>query len=172
MVKKDSFVSAKVAIVEDSPQKDFGTYAAQGSWTVGCEISARYRVSNPELLLASSLGLANPFALAWELTPLSFVLDWFVSVGDFLNGLGATLGCDFVGGYETHFVRTNGVEFTNNYFPQSRHVGTPPKHKLDAFAMERKVLYQWPKPRVVLNLNFSLNQLASAMALAQQRANI
>jgi hypothetical protein len=47
---------------------------------------------NPDLLLANQLGFVNPLSLAWELVPFSFVLDWFVSVGDFLEGMTARLG--------------------------------------------------------------------------------
>jgi hypothetical protein len=42
-------------------------------------------VSNPNLYLASQLGFVNPAAIAWELVPFSFVVDWFVNVGEFLN---------------------------------------------------------------------------------------
>lgn len=39
------------------------------------EIGARVRVANPNLHLATSLGLVNPAAIAWELVPFSFVID-------------------------------------------------------------------------------------------------
>lgn len=35
----------------------------------------------------SRLGLSNPAVLAWELIPFSFVVDWFVNVGDCLQSL-------------------------------------------------------------------------------------
>jgi hypothetical protein len=34
---------------------------------------------------ANRLGLTNPVLLAWELIPYSFVIDWFIGVGDFLQ---------------------------------------------------------------------------------------
>lgn len=33
----------------------------------------------------------NPFVTAWELVPFSFVVDWFVNVGDWLQSQTATL---------------------------------------------------------------------------------
>lgn len=42
------------------------------------------------LTLLQSLGqfgFTNPAALAWELIPFSFVVDWFLSIGDFLASL-------------------------------------------------------------------------------------
>lgn len=34
-----------------------------------------------------SLGLIDPLSVAWELIPYSFVLDWFVPIGDYLENL-------------------------------------------------------------------------------------
>lgn len=48
--------------------------------------------------LPGSFGLLNPAAVAWELTPLSFVGDWFFSIGDYLNGLDTDLRIQFVSG--------------------------------------------------------------------------
>jgi hypothetical protein len=42
-------------------------------------------VSNPTLWLANSLGIVNPAQVAWQLVPLSFILDWFVNVESFLG---------------------------------------------------------------------------------------
>lgn len=52
---------------------------------VRVELAAEVYVSNPNLRLASQLGLVNPATLAWEVVPFSFVVDWFVPVGSFLN---------------------------------------------------------------------------------------
>lgn len=65
-----------------------GTWAKNNFWTVEkvriqyeCEVA----VSNPTLWLANTLGLVNPVQVAWQLVPLSFVLDWFVNVESFLG---------------------------------------------------------------------------------------
>lgn len=42
-----------------------------------------------------TLGITNPAALVWELTPFSFVIDWFISVGDYLSTLDAFIGKSF-----------------------------------------------------------------------------
>jgi hypothetical protein len=49
-------------------------------------------VSNPWLYLANSLGLVNPVQVAWQVTPLSFVADWFVNVEQFLGTVTDFLG--------------------------------------------------------------------------------
>jgi len=48
-------------------------------------VGADIRVTNPNLYLYASLGLTNPAAIAWELVPFSFVVDWFVGVNSFLE---------------------------------------------------------------------------------------
>lgn len=50
---------------------------------------------------ASSLGLLNPFSVAWEIVPFSFMIDWFLPIGDFLNVMDAALPYSFLGGYMT-----------------------------------------------------------------------
>lgn len=40
----------------------------------------------------SSLGFANPSSLAYELTPFSFVVDWFIPIGNYLNNMDAFNG--------------------------------------------------------------------------------
>lgn len=52
--------------------------------------------------LASSLadvGITNPAVLVWELLPYSFVVDWFLPVGNWLNTFDATVGQEFIAGY-------------------------------------------------------------------------
>jgi hypothetical protein len=58
-------------------------------------------VKNDDVPLAgnlSQMGISNPLMLAWELLPWSFVADWFVPIGAYLNTLDATFGWSFLGG--------------------------------------------------------------------------
>lgn len=55
-------------------------------------IAAKVAVSNHNLFLASQMGFVNPFSVAWELVPFSFVVDWFTNVGQVLGSM-----TDFVG---------------------------------------------------------------------------
>jgi len=50
------------------------------------------------------LGLANPALIAWELVPFSFVFDWFLSVGNYLEGLTALTGVKVIRALESHKV--------------------------------------------------------------------
>lgn len=53
--------------------------------TARASVSGGVLIDNPNLLLANQLGLVNPAGILWEIVPWSFLVDYFVSVGDFLN---------------------------------------------------------------------------------------
>lgn len=80
--------------------EDKSNWPPQAMWSYGykavykCKVrySAHVSVSNPNLALANQLGLINPIATAWELVPYSFVVDWFVNVGQFLNSWSDLIG--------------------------------------------------------------------------------
>lgn len=52
------------------------------------EMKAFFTISNPNILhsLAGYTSL-NPFSIAWELVPFSFVGDWFINIGGYLRTL-------------------------------------------------------------------------------------
>lgn len=56
--------------------------------TASCMVS----VDVPALAALAQYGINNPAAVAWELVPWSFVVDWFIPVGDYIEQLGATAG--------------------------------------------------------------------------------
>lgn len=63
--------------------------------TERCQLSGRLHVTNPNLLRANQLGLTNPAVIVWELVPFSFVVDWFLPVGNFLSQSTDLMGLDF-----------------------------------------------------------------------------
>jgi hypothetical protein len=94
--KGDWRVTAKATRSEDHrTTKSFGGYGAS---TCGAEASvsvfARLDAlpSNEAIISLSSLGVTNPLSVAWELVPFSFVVDWMLPIGSFLNSLDAGLG--------------------------------------------------------------------------------
>lgn len=46
-------------------------------------------------------GITNPVTLAWELLPYSFVVDWFIPVGNYLSSFDYDLGLQFLKGWYT-----------------------------------------------------------------------
>lgn len=51
-----------------------------------------YNVENPVFRILNQLGLLNVAEVAWELMPWSFVIDWFLKVGEAISSLTAEVG--------------------------------------------------------------------------------
>jgi len=68
-------------------------------------------VSSPADLLVEHFSPVNPLSLVWELSHLSFVVDWVVDFGSFLNSLEKSLGIgvDFGQCFETTFARRDNM---------------------------------------------------------------
>ncbi|DAD50393.1 maturation protein [ssRNA phage Esthiorhiza.2_38] len=80
-----------------------------GTWDIStrtrCKIVLRYRVSDAAKAFLSQTGFTNPINLAWEVLPFSFVADWFLPLGPWLENLSSFQGLTFLSGCETNFTR-------------------------------------------------------------------
>lgn len=72
-------------------------------------------VTNPDLYLAKQLGFINPAAVAWELIPFSFVVDWFANVGQFLDQFSDLSGLTIVRPGYSWVVRVPSSLYTYHY---------------------------------------------------------
>lgn len=75
--------------------------SAYGEGYVRASIGAEVSVSNPNLWILNQLGLLNPLGVAWELTPWSFVFDWFYNMGNFLNQWTDFVGLSLINSWNT-----------------------------------------------------------------------
>lgn len=66
----------------------------------GCDVA----VTNPNLWLANQLGLTNPFAVAIEVIPWSFVADWFINLNTFCGQFSDWYGLTLERAYHTERV--------------------------------------------------------------------
>lgn len=64
-------------------------------------IGADVYLENPNLALANRMGLVNPATVVWELIPFSFLVDWFIPVGKFLNSMTDYVGYQVRNGFTT-----------------------------------------------------------------------
>lgn len=136
------------------------------SGKVACEVGGKIRITNPNVLLAKELGLLNPLATAWELVPLSFVVNWFVNVGGVINRLDDWYGLEFYDSYETikRDVYITGVS-TRGY--NGRLVTE--QAKADAHFIDRDVPYGGIPPRLRAGTGISsLSRAATAISLLVQ----
>jgi len=84
-----------------SPGVGYNYTVATGMCEVQCKIGITYAITSPAVTNLAKLGITNPLLLAWELLPYSFVVDWFLPIGDYLGAQDATLGLTFKFGYRT-----------------------------------------------------------------------
>jgi len=82
-----------------------------------CKFVVRYRLDNPALAFFAQTGFTNPINLMWEILPFSFVADWFLPIGPYLESLTAFHGLDFVSGSKTLFTRMKMDQAIENYGP-------------------------------------------------------
>jgi len=74
-----------------------------GWWDFRVKAGARLVGIHPGTLLANQLGLVNPATVAWEVVPFSFVIDWFIPVGTFLQSFTDFVGVELDQKFTTHF---------------------------------------------------------------------
>jgi hypothetical protein len=155
------FVERDVSFVWDSE-------SLSARATASVETKFRFRVSNPDLAYLSSLGIENPAYIAWVALPMSFLVDWLIPVGDWLNALSAPLGLTFVSGYST--LRSWGTIdiVRNRLYPEHPNITVlqPAEGRVD-FGFIRRVKYtSFPLPKLYFRFPFSsLERTASAVAL-------
>lgn len=64
---------------------------------------------NEDVSVPRALGLTDPFKIAWEITPWSFVVDWFIPIGDFLAA------ASYFRGLNITWVRTEFLKGSGEY---------------------------------------------------------
>lgn len=120
------------------------------------------------------LGLTNPLLVAWELLPLSFVLDWFLPIGNFLQAMVKPMGVFFSSGYQTLCVKWNfqATWRINNSAIGINYNGRFPSNRASTFSFVRNTLSSFALPVPYLRGigdSLSVDKAVSMMALTVQR---
>lgn len=76
-------------------------YEGLHKYQTAMKIQAEVFIDNPNLALANKMGLINPATVAWELVPFSFVVDWFLPVGKFLDSFTDLVGFKVIDPFTT-----------------------------------------------------------------------
>lgn len=121
------------------------------------------RVNNAWLHSMGALGVMNPALIAWELVPYSFVLDWLLPIGQFLEGTHAMVGLDYLCGFETRRVVVD-VHWTHTYGPELMS-GKPYTAQFKSYTMTRLVITKPPELIMTIRNPFSSTHVTSAAAL-------
>ncbi len=125
-----------------------------------------------EMSVPRSLGLEDPLTIAWELVPYSFVVDWFLPIGSYLENLMAIPSLK--GRFLTTTVRRwSGVKWTGPYpaaFAPGRaySVADWPRQSYNRVSMTREYSSSLTVPRPEFNLAGSLygKRIYNAVGLA------
>jgi hypothetical protein len=141
-------------------------YTMQSKYRLQCWVKLWYALDTAELAAVSSLGLTNPATLVWELVPYSFVLDWFIPIGRWLDVLDADLGFGFIAGRRAvvreEDRRAAGVTFPND--PRYSYQGSATaEYKLKWF--DRFPITSTPSPRLYFKSPLSLAHVANGLSL-------
>jgi hypothetical protein len=83
------------------------------TWKESVCLRANIQVTNPNLHQLQQMGLLNPAVVLWELVPYSFVLDWFVNVGDTLSSFTDFAGLTLSYSSSTRLIRCKENKFYN-----------------------------------------------------------
>lgn len=141
-----------------------------GQVTYNAEVNLYYKLLSKKAALLSSLGLTNPSLIVWEKVPYSFVVDWALPVGTFLEALGADHGWGWITGCRSEMSRhelvarysktnTSGVQYVQGPGARLNCTST-------AFNFNRYVYDSKPTPGVPLMKNpISVSHAASALSL-------
>lgn len=171
-------VSASVERNKDRKDSSFDgiettSYAYETRMTA--KVILYFRLENEDLRFAAQMGITNPLALAWELVPFSFVLDWMLPVGNYLSNFDATLGLRYVKGGVTVF-RRKKVECTQTASYRSGYTGDDYIREkyisgsAERIEINREPLASVPSQKVPhLKSPLSMQHLANAMALLRQQ---
>lgn len=137
-----------------------------GTFERGCEVGVRFNIANQTLYDLDRYGLLDPLSLAWELVPLSFVVDWFTGAGDFIDSWTRPIGLAFREGYITRYCNN---QFEVGYYLKGNTWtgGNLPVVSAKMHSSWRDLYLTWPHPAPYLTLDVGTPQVLSVIALAK-----
>lgn len=128
-----------------------------------------------EMTANRQLGLMDPLSVGWEIIPYSFVVDWFIPIGTYLDNLNAIP--KLKGRFLTTTTRRRAGMFNldvkcNRFFgDRTGWSGNGYRDRLDHVVMDRTLSFQLdvPLPRFDLRGAVHGRRVFNAIALAQLR---
>jgi hypothetical protein len=172
------FANTSKALITTGSSNYFGISGLAINWALNQNLEKRVRAFilyevDARSFISQKLGLLQLPGSAWELVPWSFVVDWFVNIGSWLDALTPRVGVNVLAeGYTltTQHDRVRSVvstTFTSPYSNESGLTGTS-----DQWFGRSKVrmvgLPAFPLPRV--NVKFNPKRAIDALALLVQLA--
>jgi hypothetical protein len=134
----------------------------------------RYVLDDRLTALLAQTGFLNAPALAWELLPFSFVVDWFLPIGPYLEALQAWKGYKFIDGFRVQF--TKQETFSSAYYnyqlsfqPGAEVYSGSGAYSSTLILLDRTKLTTFPMPQFPQLKNpFSVTHVLNGLALMRQ----
>lgn len=136
-----------------------------------CQVILYYTFNDRTVATAKKFGLTTVLPTIWELVPFSWVVDYVIGIGDFLENLTAYQGLDFHSGCVTHRYKSEAVwgqPGKGVYFQAYDYVGSTVylqrysacvgawRYSRKHFSMNRAVLTSFPYQKApMVNIDFS-----------------
>lgn len=166
----DMQTQRKVQKWENSGKK----YTAEHDAMISVRITGSYSVGDSQAAFLHTITPATPTSTVWELIPLSFVADYAVNIGQYLNLLDAAhaRGLVFRGGYSRRFdstaTTTTGGMLSGSFIQGSSYGVTSSLRKS---SYSRVLISSFPRPcRPSVRLNLNGEKITNIGALLDQFA--
>lgn len=116
MTGKTVEVKAVVPFNERSYLKPYSeSYLRTTEGLAICKLGATLQVTDSNAYAANRLGVTNPAAWAWELIPFSFVVDWFTTIGVFINQWTDLDGVRLINPWNATILVVNKCQYVKTY---------------------------------------------------------
>jgi hypothetical protein len=89
-----------------------------GNHSISCKATIYLRQASPVM---TRVGATNPAVVAWELLPYSFVIDWLIPIGNWLNSLDAAIGVESAYGTLSTKTKITSVASTGSFYRLTSH---------------------------------------------------
>lgn len=156
------------------PIGTIGSLNRVSSVSVSTRVKFRFRTKDGLFNDVPNMGLSDPLLLAWELLPYSFVVDWFLPVGDYLGNLTASNGLQFLSGTRSTLTKeegttTSGKSYGGDLGPGLQTYRRTGYNHRKYVAYARGIYYDFPGPAFPPVKNpFSVNHVITGIALLVQ----
>lgn len=145
-------------------------------WVMRGQYVAELQCVNPYAYDLQRITSLNPLGIAWEVTPFSFVIDWFIDIGGFLQDLetSLSLGLKWKTGYSTYHLTYVGAGYFLGSHKDSGGNTNTARGKVscldEVIYRDRKALSGFPLPYIpVWQPRLGWQRCTSGAALLLQR---
>lgn len=139
-------------------------------------VGIRYKVADSTRVFLAQTGFTNPVNLAWEILPFSFVVDWFLPIGPWLEHLSAFDGLTFVDGFQTQFTKQTAMavcrysgKHISTYWNEPNHFEYGGRGFREYVLHNRSKLTTWPRMSLPIFKNpFTITHTLNGLALLRK----